>query len=266
MIKLKLAAAAVATVMVATPFLAANWTGTADYGVEAVGPFNTYDFSSAGALLIDPTSQTTANGYYQSFVTQHLLNGVEVANPLLKGIPPSYEITVVANFTSQLLPGTPNSTTYQVTGGSFSLWLDKTPDHNFGGDSGFSGTADGSVKILEGTVASGGGSNYIFGGQQFGGGALQLQVTSYDHAIYNPNTIGGGDSIFTLRLNAPVDAPFLGPITSVQGNSYAPLTGDLLYAADGNLILTAVPEPESYAMLLAGLGLIGAIARRRAAR
>ena len=107
MIKLKLAAAAVATVMVATPVLAANWTGTADYGVEAVGPFNTYDFSSAGALLIDPTSQTTANGYYQSFVTQHLLNGVEVANPLLKGIPPSYEITVVANFTSQLLPGTP---------------------------------------------------------------------------------------------------------------------------------------------------------------
>jgi hypothetical protein len=27
--------------------------------------------------------------------------------------------------------------------------------------------------------------------------------------------------------------------------------------------VTAVPEPESYAMLLAGLGLMGAIARRR---
>jgi len=29
---------------------------------------------------------------------------------------------------------------------------------------------------------------------------------------------------------------------------------------------TAVPEPETYAMLLAGLGLVGAVARRRSAR
>ncbi len=30
-----------------------------------------------------------------------------------------------------------------------------------------------------------------------------------------------------------------------------------------NFNVTAVPEPETYAMLLAGLGLVGAIARRR---
>ena len=30
--------------------------------------------------------------------------------------------------------------------------------------------------------------------------------------------------------------------------------------------VAAVPEPETYAMLLAGLGLIGAVSRRRAAR
>ncbi len=32
----------------------------------------------------------------------------------------------------------------------------------------------------------------------------------------------------------------------------------------GSLIYAAVPEPESYALLLAGLGLMGAVARRRA--
>lgn len=33
----------------------------------------------------------------------------------------------------------------------------------------------------------------------------------------------------------------------------------------GNVIYAAVPEPESYALMLAGLGLVGGIARRRAA-
>jgi len=37
------------------------------------------------------------------------------------------------------------------------------------------------------------------------------------------------------------------------------------YAAIDNLILTAVPEPETYALMLAGLGLLGFLARRRQA-
>lgn len=37
------------------------------------------------------------------------------------------------------------------------------------------------------------------------------------------------------------------------------------YAAIDNLVLTPVPEPETYALFLAGLGLIGVVARRRRA-
>lgn len=259
---LKLAAAVVAALAAAPAMAADTWIGTANYGpgADTVGPFNTYDFSSGGVLLIKPTSLTSANGYYQSFVTQHLLDSAEVANPLLKQTPPQYEITVVANFTSELLPSTPSSTTYQVTGGSFSLWLDKTPDHNFTADTGFND----SIEIMKGSVVSGGGSNYKMGTQEFGGGALQLKIDSYDTSVFEPDTIGGGDSIFTLRLGAKVDKAFLDPITSVQGNMVG--IDGLKFAADGNLVLTPVPEPESYAMLLAGLGLMGAIARRRAAR
>lgn len=35
---------------------------------------------------------------------------------------------------------------------------------------------------------------------------------------------------------------------------------------DGNVTITAVPEPETYGMLLGGLGLMGFIARRKAAK
>lgn len=256
-----LIAAALATACAVAPAAAAGtWVGTANYGVESVGPFNTYDFSSAGVLLLDPQAGLSANGYYQSFVTQHLLDGLVVSNPLLSAN--NYEITIVANFASQLTSANAFGQTYSVTAGSFSLWLDTTPDRSFSGDSGF---ADGQ-KIMEGTVISGAGSSVSVGAMQFGGGSLQLQVTGYDTAIYNPDTIGGADSIFSLRLNAPVDSTFLNQITSVQSNAYLPGTGDLKYAADGNLTLTPVPEPESYGMLLAGLGVIGAIGRRRLMR
>ena len=41
-------------------------------------------------------------------------------------------------------------------------------------------------------------------------------------------------------------------------------SGDVKYATVDNLILSSVPEPETYALLLAGLGLVGALARRKA--
>jgi len=253
---LKLSALAVAVACIAAPAVAtaatpATWVGTANYDVETVGPFNTYDFASAGVLLIDPMSNSTstANGYYQSFVDRHFLDFTAASAP---GLNSSYEITVVANFTSTLSA----NNAYAVNGGSFALYLGTgIPNHNFGGDSGFN---DG-TQIMSGTVIGGGG---YLGGDGDGSGTLRLQVTGYDQSVYQPDTIAGGKSIFSLELLSNSSKV---SITSVQGHNFDTLSGDQLYAADGKLVL-AVPEPESYAMLLAGLGLMGAIARRRIRR
>ena len=57
-------------------------------------------------------------------------------------------------------------------------------------------------------------------------------------------------------------------ILSVLGNtSSLRIRGEFITGSDNgdldNVILAAVPEPETYAMMLAGLGLLGAVARRR---
>lgn len=251
----KLLAAACVAAAVAAPAAAnTNWVGTANYGVETVGPFNTLDFSSAGVFLLEPSSANQATGYYQSFVSQHLLDGLVVQNPLLSA--GNYEITVVAALNSTRTPNAQGET-FTIDSGRLELWLDTTPDRSFNSDSGF---ANG-TKILEAQVLNGAGSVVNFFGMQFGGGSLQFGVTGYDSAVFNPATIGSGDSIFTLRLNAPTDQAFLGPISSVQGHAVS--AQNLKFAADGNLMLTAVPEPREYAMLLAGLMLVGTVAARR---
>ncbi|HEV7815432.1 MAG TPA: FxDxF family PEP-CTERM protein, partial [Janthinobacterium sp.] len=43
-----------------------------------------------------------------------------------------------------------------------------------------------------------------------------------------------------------------GTVVGTQGGSYG-----------GDIVVAAVPEPETYAMLMAGLGLVGCVARRR---
>jgi hypothetical protein len=65
------------------------------------------------------------------------------------------------------------------------------------------------------------------------------------------STLGRGDYVLTVAGSA---APLLSSLPGVTGN-YG------IYTVHGNL--APVPEPESYAMFLAGLGVIGAVARRR---
>ncbi|WP_374565565.1 FxDxF family PEP-CTERM protein, partial [Nitrosomonas sp.] len=69
-------------------------------------------------------------------------------------------------------------------------------------------------------------------------------------SIYIPDSGPGG----TLSVSS------LTPIAYVQWNEVGSFAGVVFW---DNLVYAPVPEPETYAMLLAGLGLLGFAARRR---
>jgi hypothetical protein len=239
---------------------AVNWSGTANYTVapgaqldeEAVGPFDTYDMG-AGVVLLKNTGGINYSGVYQSYVTNHELASVPVLAAKLNN---TYELTMVANFTETVTAVGGGASVINVSGGTFNLYFDSTADHNFGTDSGFTDGAS----ILSGTILSGVGSAVSAGGMVFGVTDITVQINSYNTAVFEPDTIAGADGIFTLRLGSPYDAALLGSVNSVNGNAVNP--GDYLFAADGNIAL-AVPEAETYGMMLAGLGLVGFMVSRR---
>jgi hypothetical protein len=236
--------------------LTVPWVGTADYTTvvgaadgDVVGPFDSYDFSNGGVVLIEPDVVTgsgfqvgdTYRGYYQSYVTQHTLSGATASSSKLNA---NYELTVAAAFTQQVTAiDAFGNATFAVTGGSAGLFLDSNGAtlHDFSTDSGFSdGTA-----ILNGTVSGGGGT--FFSGAGFGVTGIDLTIGAFDYnaAVFDPDTIAGANSIFTLRINPN---GVTSGVTSVQGNAVN--SGDLLLEADGNLNLVAVPLPPA-ALLLA---------------
>ena len=83
------------------------------------------------------------------------------------------------------------------------------------------------------------------GGVLFQGTLDLINYTAQDQAW---SLASGGTPLATGNYFLQID----GYVASSAGGSYS-----------GNLAVTPVPEPETYGMLLAGLGLVGFMARRR---
>lgn len=103
-----------------------------------------------------------------------------------------------------------------------------------------------------------------------------LYIKSFDiyDSVTNLVVVGGSNELLNSNGTKKNDFWSLPELSTLgAGNYYVLVTGQILGAAGGvyggtlNVTaVTAVPEAETYAMMLAGLGLLGVVARRKAAK
>jgi hypothetical protein len=104
-----------------------------------------------------------------------------------------------------------------------------------------------------------GGTNFngiLTGLSLFSAGANGI-VGGGDDTLLRSSTSTNGNSL-TLNYDQPLSGASFVTVTGISNG-----TAGAIYAG---AVAAAVPEPETYAMLLAGLGLMGAVVRRRSNR
>ena len=178
--------------------------------------------------------------------------------------------------------------TYTQTAGSTTVAgaLTTSSVELYGGLLSITGTVAGSVNNYGGTVDSPGvpGKLTILGDfTQHAGGKLLLQIGGTERGMtYDWLSVGGtatlGGELEIVFLNGYIPAPgtsfdlmsysnVLGSFDTTRITGIGGTSESFAFGPNGmSLTINPVPEPETYAMLLAGLGLLGFVARRKKQR
>lgn len=222
-------------------------------------------FAALAAGLVGAAGAATSNGFANG--------GFETANSATIEGPASY----FAQSWLAAPTGNPAMRSSDAHSGAFSALL--TVPNGFGGSTLFQNALDHGGLMLDaanigssptlsfwakGEVSETGNVLYSLRylgdtGQILGGSGnvffhSRLNTTSWTEITYKGGAIPAGTVALFLEMNTAV-----GPLLNGGQNA--------VYIDDINLsvITAAVPEPQTYALMLAGLGLIGAAARRRRA-
>jgi hypothetical protein len=209
----------------------------------------TYSWASQVSGFLSNTNVTT-NGYQWGVIAGDNANGavsgtnlVRGQNILFTGATPDFDNTVATGTTGAQL----NNATGNIT--DFYANNNNTGTHSStvkGASTATSGPA-----FLGTTMAANGVAD--FGGGAFGQNSFLVDTGTVSYFTWATNT----NPVSIYSLGAGVTTGSLSPTAATFTWNAANST--LTYAVP-------VPEPETYALMLAGLGLVGAAARRRAAR
>lgn len=203
---------------------------------------------SAGAAQADITAYTSQSSYLAAVGTTSVDDFDDLAiepyeGPLIRSAGDfSYEVGAYAPAGG--LPETEE------------LWGASDDDADFWITPGWSG--DGLKFTFNGPVAGAGG--FFFGSDLAGFSTPTESITLL--------ATDSGGATLTFTVDAPGVNSFVGFVSDVSITSLQVLRsendpGVFTTANDLHLSVAAVPEPETYGMLLAGLGLVGYAARRR---
>ena len=107
--------------------------------------------------------------------------------------------------------------------------------------------------------------NFSSGVSAFGGNFFASDIAGEYVASGNLVLTASDGSTLTYALNNATQGSFVGFVSDAALSSVTLATDGGLYWPTANdvVLAAAVPEPATYGMLLAGLGFVGAIARRR---
>jgi hypothetical protein len=110
--------------------------------------------------------------------------------------------------------------------------------------------------------------NVIVNGINLSGGALSgIDTGFFDYFVPTLSIAGGGSYSFSLILFGGTQAQLIyaAPPTTSPGCAFLPVDGAHcgVSANASTGVFAPIPEPETYALMLAGLGALGFVARRR---
>ena len=124
-----------------------------------------------------------------------------------------------------------------------------------------------------GGYAGGGDIHYtvsLIGRESFAGSSFDTTIVgSGTHSTKEISDVGGPIFLTLTSNNGSHDplgggtTPFANRTTIQVADTFAATTSGLFLHSDNAFVAVEVPEPESYAMILAGLGLMGFVIRRR---